>query len=82
MQFSLKLHNYYIFQDEGCRAKLAGPGVRQQLRELHAVAPVSLLPQVNLLLKKLGHASQSTLVSTAGTDSYLLDSLFQDIICI
>ncbi|KAK8388982.1 hypothetical protein O3P69_020746 [Scylla paramamosain] len=55
----------FLAEDEGCRARLAGPGVRQQLRELHAVAPVGLLPQVALLLKKLGHASQSTVDSEA-----------------
>lgn len=45
---------------------LVGQGVRQHLRELHAVAPVHLLPQVTLLLKKLGHtSSQCTLVSNA-----------------
>ncbi|XP_050706077.1 rotatin-like [Eriocheir sinensis] len=53
-----------LAEDEGSRVILAGPVVRQQLRELHSVVPVDLLPKVTLLLKKLGHTANNCTASS------------------
>ncbi|XP_071513328.1 rotatin-like isoform X2 [Panulirus ornatus] len=51
---------FFVFKDDSTRRQFASLGGTQYLHNLKAVAPLELLPDINILLQKLHHCSSET----------------------